>query len=176
MTPRRELAVTVVACGIGAVMVLLAAGRGWVVQEVARPGALPAQVRHLTGGELRGWLPALGWVALAAAGALLATRRLLRRLTGAVLVLTGVGVSAGALTLLGSDQLRVAWPALTSAGGLLVVVAGAVAVWRGGRWPAMGARYQPSRGDRPPASGPGKPGRVEELWEALDRGEDPTAR
>ncbi|MBM0233247.1 Trp biosynthesis-associated membrane protein, partial [Micromonospora sp. STR1_7] len=60
--------------------------------------------------------------------------------------------------------------------------AGGWTALRGGGWPAMGARYErPTRtvaGSAPPAAGPSAPlagRRTTEAWDALDRGEDPTA-
>jgi hypothetical protein len=83
---------------------------------------------------------------------------------GGLLVLTGGAIAAGALTVIGG------WPVLTAAGGLAVAAVGALTIARGGRWPAMGARYErPAQRGQPAA-------RPEQLWEALDRGEDPTAR
>lgn len=92
----------------------------------------------------------------------------------------------------------VSWLALAAgAGGLLVAAAGGLALARAHRWPAMGARYErPARSAKPPAA---EPSAVEPpaadfpaaeppaaqppppaahppaLWDALDRGEDPTA-
>lgn len=92
------------------------------------------------------------------------------------------------------------WPWVAALGGALVAGAGVLAVLRGRRWPAMSARYerpagegsagssgpsqpgeqssgQPSSGQ--PSSGqhsPGADARGKELWDALDRGEDPTER
>lgn len=162
MSTRRELAVAVVLCAAGAVAVLLAARQTWAVALVQRPPPLPELRDAQTGGDLRPWLPALGWVALAGGGALLAVRGVARRVLGGLLVLAGAAVGAGALSVGGG------WPLLAAAGGLAVAAAGAVTIIRGGRWPSMGARYErPARARRQP----GDPAR---LWQALDRGEDPT--
>lgn len=185
MTPRRELTLVVLGCAVAAGLVLLGTGRDWLVEVVPRPAPMPDLVQRRTGGELRAWLPALGWVALAAAGALLATRGLARRLVGVVLGLAGAGVAAGAATLLAREQVGPGWPLVVTVAGLLLAAAGVLVVWRGAGWPAMGARYQrtaaPARvggrdpgGANPGGRGPGGPDRPEDLWEALERGEDPT--
>jgi tryptophan-associated transmembrane protein len=160
MNGRRGLTLAVVGCAAAAVLVLVASGRTWAVEVTPRPPLPELRTAH-TGGSLRPWLPALGWVALAGAGALLALRGIARRLAGGLLALAGAGIVAGAATAdLGG------WPVLAAAGGLAVVAAGGLAIGYGGRWPAMGARYERSaRHDGP-----------EQLWEALDRGDDPTAR
>jgi hypothetical protein len=169
---RRGLALVVVVCAAAAVLVLVVVGRTWAVEVTPRPAPLPELREEQTGGALRPWLPALGWVALAGAGALLATGGYARRAVGGLLVLAGAGIVAGSLTTgLGG------WPVLAAVGGAAVAVAGALAIGYGRRWPAMGARYEraePWSGSRTTAD----PSRrsPEQLWEALDRGEDPTAR
>jgi hypothetical protein len=112
---------------------------------------------------LAGWLAprppgatALALVAGAGAAAVLAAQGWTRRLVGGLLtVLGGAAVALGVTT--------PSWPA--TAGGLLVVVGGGWVVWRGPRWTRMSARYdrQTAVTDSPHA-----------LWDALDRGEDPT--
>jgi tryptophan-associated transmembrane protein len=133
------------------------------VAVTARPPPLPDLRTEHTGGELRAWLPACGWVALAGAGALVATRAAARRLVGGLLVVSGLGIAGAAI---GAD-LTAGWPLLAVAGGLAVAAAGALAVARGDRWPAMGTRYERTRPDQASET---------DLWRALDRGEDPTAQ
>ncbi|MGW6555484.1 Trp biosynthesis-associated membrane protein, partial [Streptomyces sp. NPDC055051] len=68
-----------------------------------------------------------------------------------------------------------AWPYVAAAGALLILVAGLCALRYGKSWPAMGGRYERAgtpRAARGPAAG--DPDRPEDLWKALDRGEDPT--
>jgi hypothetical protein len=158
---RRGLTLAVVACAAAALLVLVVSGRTWAVEVTPRPAPLPElRIAH-TGGALRPWLPALGWVALAGAGALLAIRGIARRMVGGLLVLAGGVIVVGALSIgVGG------WPVLAAVGGLAVAVAGVLAVRYGGRWPAMGARYERATRHEGP----------QRLWEALDRGEDPTAR
>jgi hypothetical protein len=196
--PRRELAVVVVLCAAGAVMALIAARQGWTVEVVERPAPVPDERVVRDGGELLPWLPGLGWVALAGAGALIALRGRWRRAVGGLLVAVGAGLVAGAGAGVTGPGGGV-WPAWCAVGGVAVAAAGVLAVWRGRRWPAMGARYERAgsrksgvpadqnghsgptgrsaegtvgdtpRGDTPEALSP------EQIWQALDRGEDPTS-
>jgi hypothetical protein len=164
-TPARQLAYAVVACLAGAGLALFAATRTWVVEVAVRPGPLPPIRTARTGGDLVGWLPALALVGLAGAGALLATRAAARRAVGVLLVLTGLGIAAGAVTAAAGHDAQATWPVLCVVGGVVAAAVGLTATVRGGRWPAMGARYE--RPEARPAA--------RSVWDALDRGEDPTA-
>lgn len=168
---RRQVAVAVLAAAAGAGLALWAAGQGWTVRVTARPAPLPPLRVTRTGGSLLPWLPALGWVALAGAGAVLATRRLGRALVGAVLVAAGAGLLAAGGYGLSLPGVRAGWPLLAALGGALVAGAGVATLLRGAGWPAMGTRYE-----RAAAPRTGGPASEAELWSALDRGEDPTAR
>jgi uncharacterized membrane protein (TIGR02234 family) len=167
MTGRRGLVLAVLLCAAGAAVALLAAGRPWAVEVTVRPPPLPDLRTEQTGGALRPWLPACGWVALAGAGALVATRAAARRLVGGLLLVSGVGIAGATVSLGRGADFTAGWPVAAAAGGLTVAAAGAFAVARGDRWPAMGARYERTRPDQ---------GRETDLWRALDRGEDPTAQ
>jgi hypothetical protein len=98
-----------------------------------------------------------GLFCLAAVGGVLATRRTGRRLVGVAITLIG------ATTLVAGDT------AAARVGGVLMVVSGAVTAWYGPRWNAMSARYGAGAGETEPEARP------HDLWDALDRGEDPTA-
>jgi hypothetical protein len=101
--------------------------------------------------------PRLGFVALAGTGAAALLSPRARRLLALVLVL--VGVAAGALAASRSDP-------LLGTGSLLLMAAAGAALVRSSRWPP------PRRGEEPgPSRGPSD----RDTWEALDRGEDPTA-
>ncbi|MEV8514714.1 Trp biosynthesis-associated membrane protein [Dactylosporangium sp. NPDC051484] len=171
LTGRRGLAITAVACAAGAGLVLLAATRGWQDVITNQPAPLPPITEHRTGTEIAPWLPALGVVALAGAGALLATRAAARLVVGALLILSGAGVVVAALVTLG-DDVKVVWPLLCTLGGLVVLAAGLVTARAGRSWPGMGARYERlSAAEKKPD----RPASQAELWDALDRGEDPTS-
>jgi uncharacterized membrane protein (TIGR02234 family) len=86
-----------------------------------------------------------------------------------------------------------AWPYLSAAGGALLLLAGVLALRYGPLWPSMsgsrryernsspdspGSPYSPEtstgKAARSRAVAPVDPDRPEDLWKALDRGEDPT--
>ncbi|MGC9667394.1 Trp biosynthesis-associated membrane protein [Planosporangium sp. 12N6] len=157
----------VLTCAAGAGLALFAVGRTWARVTVVRAAPLPPLHEAKTGSALLPWLPALALVALAGAGALLATRGLLRTAVGVLLVGSGLGLAVGAVARLGAGASPV-WPLATVLGGLLVAGAGGLAVARGRQWPGMAARYErPAR-----VSGPARS--EAQIWDALDRGEDPT--
>ena len=68
-----------------------------------------------------------------------------------------------------------AWPYVAAAGGALILLAGLLALRYGRPGPrcpaATSATARPARAAAPPAVDPDRP---EDLWKALDRGEDPT--
>ncbi|NJC69842.1 Trp biosynthesis-associated membrane protein [Planosporangium thailandense] len=170
MSPNRVRLLAVLGCAAGAGLVLMAAGRTWGHVTVVRPAPLPPLHQARTGAALLPWLSPLALATLAGAGALLATRGLVRAAVGVLLVLSGLGLVAGAGTRLSSGA-SPGWPLVVVVGGLLVAAAGVVTVARGRTWPGMGARYdRPTRG----SGGAGTPRTEAQLWDALDRGEDPT--
>lgn len=173
---RRMMAYAVLLAVAGAGLALYAATRVWSVEVLTRPQLPPSRITH-TGGALQPWLPALALVGLAGAGAVLATRGLVRRLVGGVLTLVGLGVAAGgAYGLVGRAGVGPVWPALCLLGGLAAVAGNALTAARGQDWPAMGARYERPRGagTQPAPGGRVEGQRTREAWDALDRGEDPT--
>ncbi len=165
MTDRRGLWLAVLGCLAGATLALFAATRQWTVEVTARPAPLPALRTVRTGGSLLPWLPPIAVVALAGAGALLATRRAGRVAVGVLIGVAGLAIVVGGCY--GLTTAPGGWPALCLAGGALVAAAGAVTVLRGKGWPSLGTRYE--RTHRPEAT------ESANLWDALDRGEDPTA-
>ncbi|WP_433049314.1 Trp biosynthesis-associated membrane protein [Dactylosporangium sp. CS-033363] len=158
-------------------MVLLAATRSWQALSVAQPAPLPPLHTDRTGTELAPWLPALAVVALAGAGALFATRAVARLVVGVLLLVAGAGIVIASLATLG-DDVRLVWPLVCVPLGLVVLAAGFVTVRVGRSWPGMGARYE--RPSVAVSESPAAPARDRkrdpdtELWDALDRGEDPT--
>ncbi len=205
----RELRVAVGVCVLGAVLVLVGAGRGWTRVDVPAGPLTGATSVLLTGADLVPGVRALGLLGLAGVVALLATRRLGRPLVGAVVALAGAGAvlsvvlpdhaarsrsadqvaaaSAGADDGSAGDGARgggavatTAWPAVTAVGGGLLLAGGLLAAARGRSWPGMGQRYEAPAARtasaeptvEPTAGTSGTSDRG--LWEALDRGEDPT--
>ncbi|KJY27716.1 TIGR02234 family membrane protein, partial [Streptomyces katrae] len=67
-----------------------------------------------------------------------------------------------------------AWPYITAAGAALILLAGLLALRFGRSWPAMGGRYERDGSPRRRTAAAVDPDRPEDLWKALDRGEDPT--
>ena len=189
MSSRRGLTTAVLLCLLGAFVVLVAAGRPWVSVEVPAGPLADARTDVHTGTELVPGLSALGLLGLAGVVALAATRRIGRVLVGVVLVATGGGVVASVLSAYGTalaeelpDQPTDAaatlsvWSVLTLLGGVLLVAAGVLTVARGRTWAELGQRYEAPAGAAPqtPTEQPTEQPTERSLWEALDRGEDPT--
>jgi uncharacterized membrane protein (TIGR02234 family) len=196
---RRLFGRSVLACVAGGGLALFAATRVWSIEVTERPGLSDLRA-STTGASHEPWLVGLALVALAGGGALLATRGLARRLLGGLLALAGAGVAAGAIV--GRSGLDAGaagagaaiWPVVCVAGAAMIVLGGLAAARQGHLWPAMGSRYDrrtvpPSPADaaarsRPPATAglnnDGDPAgdRVDTraVWDALDRGVDPTER
>ena len=182
MTPGRRLAYSVLLCAAGAGLALYGVTRTWSEIVTARPGM--SSLREVrTGADLAPWVIGLALVALAGAGALLATRGLARRLLGALLALVGLGVAAGVLAGRAGLTVGVAGagavlgPVAGVLGGLLILLGGVSAARSGHHWPAMGARYE-RRGAAAGDRDAGVDQRVDTraAWDALDRGDDPTLR
>lgn len=199
MTPQRLLGTSVAACLAGAALALSGATRVWSVQVTERPGLTALRV-STTGAAQAPWLVGLALVALAGAGALLATRGVTRRLLGVLLTLTGLGVALAAITArLGlhpgaAGPAATFWPIACAAGGALIIAAGLTAARRGHTMPAMSSRYERTEAPSPavpPAASPAptvpaglsRPQAQEPAtaaadnraaWDALDRGDDPT--
>ncbi|MFE4858363.1 TIGR02234 family membrane protein [Streptomyces sp. NPDC056670] len=189
----RSLAAALFAGAVGAAVVLLASGQTWVRGNASvGGGALPLVA---SGGDITGVPSALAIVGLAALVAVFAVRRAGRVVVSALLTLSGVGAAATAW--LGIDDsaalneraakvsgdaaatvgtiTHTGWPYVAVVGGVLLLLAGLLALRFGAAWPAMGGRYERDGTPRPrkPRTAP-DPERPEELWKALDRGEDPT--
>lgn len=194
---RRALALALLAGAAGAALALVADGQVWSRSTASfAQGELPVEA---TGGDVTGLPSALALVGLAALVAVFAVRNAGRLLVAGLLTLCGAGTLLAALT--GADDsgpladkaaeasgltrsaveaVHVsAWPYLSAAGGALLLLAGVLALRYGPSWPSMSGsgRYErTTRGRRgTPAPAPSvDPDRPEDLWKALDRGEDPT--
>jgi uncharacterized membrane protein (TIGR02234 family) len=94
---RRELAVILLAGAVGAAIVLLAARQEFARVEVVPLHPLPVTVTRVSGQDLLPATSALAVAVLASMAAVLATRGLLRRLTGLIAVLLGVGIAVTAI-------------------------------------------------------------------------------
>ena len=189
---RRSLAATLFLGAAGATVVLLAAGRVWAQGTTSVGGGSVSL--DAGGSDATGVPTALAIVGLAALVALFAVRRAGRVLVAVLLSLSGAGAATAAL--LGASGSGVldekaarttgdagatvealsytVWPYVTAAGGALILLAGLLALRYGRAWPSMSGRYERDGTPRARKERPVDPDRPEDLWKALDRGEDPT--
>ncbi|WP_197359244.1 TIGR02234 family membrane protein, partial [Streptomyces clavuligerus] len=157
---RRSLAAALLLGAAGAAVVLLTAKQTWAEGKAAVVGgALPLEA---DGSEVTGLPTALAVVSLAALVAVFAVRGTGRVLVSAVLALSGAGAGAAALlATAGGGTLdekaarttgdlsaevagltHTAWPYVSAAGALLLLLAGLLALRHGKYWPAMSGRYE----------------------------------
>ncbi|GAA3781037.1 TIGR02234 family membrane protein [Streptomyces chiangmaiensis] len=189
---RRSLALALLCGALGAAVALLSSRQGWSA------GAVPVAGGHypltVKGSDVTGVPAALAIVGLAALVAVFAVRRAGRLLVAGLLALSGAGTVAAALLGAGDNSAldekaaqaagdssataialtHTAWPYVAAVGGALILVAGLLALRYSRLWPAMSGRYERDGAPRPRAVRPVDPDRPEDLWKALDRGEDPT--
>nr|WP_209311033.1 TIGR02234 family membrane protein [Streptomyces spiramenti] len=198
------MALTLASGAAGAAVVLVSSGQTWAEGSAAAAGgtlAVDASGNAVSG--LPSALALVGLAALVAVFAVRRTGRrvvsAVLALSGAGATATALVGSADTAALesaaaeaTGLTQVAVtavshtAWPWVSAVGGLLLLTAGVVALAYGGRWPAMSGRYErsgprrerrgPRADDGPDAGGSAPKGeeRPDEMWKALDRGEDPT--
>ncbi|MFE9706396.1 TIGR02234 family membrane protein [Streptomyces sp. NPDC005930] len=191
---RRSLAVALLCGALGAAVVLLATRQEWAQgTATVAGGAFPLTAK---GSDVTGVPAALAVVGLAALVAVFAVRRAGRFAVAAVLALSGAGTVAAALVGAGDsaaldDQAaeaagdtsatvdalsHTAWPYVAAVGGALLLLAGLLALRYGRQWPAMSGRYERDGTPRPRRRRQTvDPDRPEDLWKAIDRGEDPTS-
>lgn len=164
--------------------ILLSAGQIWAEGTASvGGGTVPVEA---DGGTVTGVPTALAIVGLAALFAVFAVRRTGRTLVAALLALSGAGAALAAVlgasdsSALNAEAARIsgdtaaavaglthtAWPYVTAAGAVLILLAGLFALRFGKSWPAMGGRYERSgtpapraRRPRPTRTGPRTSGR-----------------
>jgi uncharacterized membrane protein (TIGR02234 family) len=190
---RLSLAVALLSGALGAAVALLATRQQWSQgTATVAGGAFPLTA---TGSDVTGVPAALAVVGLAALVAVFAVRRAGRFAVAALLALSGAGIITAALlgasdssaldeqaaqasgdTSASVDTLsHTAWPYVAVVGGVLILLAGLLALRYGRLWPAMSGRYERGGTPQPRRKAPAvDPDRPEDLWKALDRGEDPT--
>ncbi|WP_329329336.1 TIGR02234 family membrane protein [Streptomyces luteogriseus] len=190
---RLSLAVALLSGALGAAVALLATRQQWSQgTATVAGGAFPLTAK---GSDVTGVPAALAIVGLAALVAVFAVRRAGRFVVATLLALSGAGIVAAALlgasdssaldeqaaqasgdTAASVDALsHTAWPYVAVVGGVLILVAGLLALCYGRLWPAMSGRYERGTTPQPRRKAPAvDPDRPEDLWKALDRGEDPT--
>ncbi|RLV08282.1 TIGR02234 family membrane protein [Streptomyces griseocarneus] len=193
---RRSVAAALLFGAAGAALVLLASSRTWAKGTAAADIAQTAVSKTASGQDVSGLPGALAVVGLATLVAVFAVRGVWRAVVAAVLALCGAGVVAGSVTGASDTSAleekaakaqgitdaavehvtHTPWPWVALTGGVLLLLAGLLALRYGRHWPAMSGRYERDGTPRPrraPRVAP-DPERPEELWKALDRGEDPT--
>lgn len=190
---RRSLALALLFGALGSAVTLLSTRQRWSEgTATVAGGAFPLTAR---GSDVTGVPAALAIAALAALVAVFAVRRAGRFAVSALLALSGAGIMTAAL--LGASDgsaldeqaarasgdtsatvasfTHTAWPYAAAVGGALILLAGLLALRYGRLWPTMSGRYERDGTPRPRrAARPVDPDRPEDMWKALDRGEDPT--
>jgi uncharacterized membrane protein (TIGR02234 family) len=198
VNPRIQFGLALALQLVGAGAALLVSTREWQTIRTARQG-LPADVLGVSGRSLDSAPLACALVGLAGVVAILATQGRLRRAIGALVAVAGVALiwrSASSLdavsaararelvrdkhprvtlsdTLVPNVSTHPVWAVLSIVSGVVVVAAGVLIAVRGGHWAAMSARYE-----RPVAEPDAERDRLladRSMWNALDRGEDPTS-
>jgi uncharacterized membrane protein (TIGR02234 family) len=124
---RREYALCLVVGAAGAGLVLLSVRQGWARVQTPVPPPLPAGSVSVTGQDLVPLAGALALASLATLAAVIATRRLARRLAGGLLAVFGV-VIAVVVSLPVADSAVLAAARMTTASGAGSATAGASGV------------------------------------------------
>ncbi len=172
--------------GVGAAaLTAVAAGQEWARSTGDAAGVEVSAT--VAGADTAPLALALALVALAAWGVLLVVRGRVRRVVAAIGSVAAAGVLAALVDAFDgaqNDSLQAvmakgatgdvfastltAWYWTTGVAALLALATLAVAVVRSPGWPAMGSRYDSPASRRQQDTD-------EDLWRALDRGDDPTA-
>lgn len=197
----RGYAVTLLAGLLAALAVTVGVARPWL-SAAARIDNLPLISTTVSGADLAPLAGALGVVLLASFGAVIATAGWVRRGLGGLIVVAAVVVAYSAVAPGGSasavrdglaakgwaggdyDVATQWWRWVTLAGALVCGAAGATIGRFGGRWATMGSAYDaprtaPAPSPQPDADEtlPSETRRSDaDLWQAIDRGHDPTHR
>lgn len=203
---RTEFGVALLLQIAGAAAVLLVSTRSWQTITTIRSKPFRPDVLEAIGRTIDAAPTALGLVGLAGVVAVLATRGLARRVVGVLVLFAGASTvwrsitalpavsSARAASIVRDKHSLVAntavlarhvtthpqWGALSIAGGIAIIIAGALVALRGADWGGMSARYEAPVGERSTATNDEDDDRARAraqatLWTALERGHDPTA-
>lgn len=176
---------------LAATAVTVAVSRPWI-SATANVDGLPTLTATVSGADVAPVAGALGVVLLAAFGAVVATRGRVRRALGVLIVAAGATVLVAAVAPGGSSDLvqsglsakgwsggayatdTVLWRWVAEAGAGTCILAGAMVVRFGHRWATMGSRYDAPAAPGVPADAAHGDLSEAELWQAIDRGHDPT--
>ena len=169
MTPRRELQLAVLLCLLGSALVLFALGQTWYRAAESQRLTIDAVSTSVRGSQLVSGARALGYVGLSGVVALAATKSWGRVIVGVLVLAAGVGIVIDVARAIQDGPATPsgwAWPTL--AGGVVLGLSGALVAVRGRKWAALSSSYQV------PAARAQEPASDKAVWDALDRGEDPT--
>ena len=106
--PRQELTAALLLGAVGAGLIFLATRQGWALVRTIPPKPLPASRVDVTGAALVPYADALVLAGLATLAAILATRRVVRRLAGGLLAVIGAALAASVFTLTSSGAIAAA--------------------------------------------------------------------
>lgn len=151
-------------CLVGSSLTLLAASRTWVTRTIDHGPSLPLETIRRTGHALEPGLRPAALLGLASVVAVVATRAWGRTAIGLITAYAGgliLGVSI--------QHAPGLWPVASAVGGLLLLTGGLLTMLRGYRWGGLSDAYRvpAATADQAPLTDKG-------VWDALDRGEDPT--
>lgn len=191
----RGYGATLVVGLVAATALIVAVSRPWVEATARQPG-LPTIEASARGNDVVPLAGALAVVVLAAFGAVIATRGVIRRFVGLLIVVASVVIVVAAVhpdaagTQLEAElsakgwsggayaTVDRAWRWLALSGALLCAVAGWLVGWLGARWATMGSRY-----DAPGVAAETRGAEVlvtpadlreADVWREIDEGRDPT--
>lgn len=201
-TARRELRLAVLLGLLGSGLVLLAVRQTWLSIASGDSLTIDAVRTTVRGSSVSDFAQPGGLVGIAGVLAIAATRRLGRVVVGALVLAAAVAVVIDVLGILTAGVVATAvsnaaegscasglrdgaqqclssfrdaqestlWPLLTVVGAVALAAAGLLVAIRGRRWAALSSSYQP-----PVAREKAAPVTDKGVWDALDRGDDPTA-
>jgi uncharacterized membrane protein (TIGR02234 family) len=197
MTSRRELSLALGLAVLGSVLCLWGLSLPWAHYELGHQLTIDAARVKVSGTSIRPDVRAAAFVGLAGTLALAATRSWGRIVVGGLLAAAGAFVAvrcglqlrAKGLSFVldyvaahggcpsssscGSGDIRVVdaprlGEALAAVGGLALMGSGLLALVHGRRWARLGSSYEA------PGAAPEPPVTEKAVWDALDRGDDPT--
>jgi uncharacterized membrane protein (TIGR02234 family) len=195
--PQPPYGPTLVVGLLGAVAATVGVAKPWVSASTHQAG-LPEIEAQVSGSDLAPLAGALGVVVLAAFGAVIATRALVRRALGVLIVvaaavvlvtavhppgatdalhdaLTAKGWSGGEM-----DTTTLGWRWLALGGSILAIAAGVAISLYGSQWATMGSEYDAPRargrtaGDDGGRDATAAVSTEADAWREIDRGRDPT--